>query len=137
MSNVKELIKAQENGTLCFGDYSLDAKTKLSDFPFDGDTYKVKTFKEITRLEKNGGVIYESVPGSAVHNFKQEGNKLCFQVESIDDVQITLELLPEAEYKVFVDDINIGRMKSNLGGKISFSLSLNPNEKAKVEVIKL
>lgn len=137
MSNVKELIKAQENGTLCFGDYSLDAKTKLSDFPFDGDTYKVKTFKEITRLEKNGGVIYESVPGSSVHDFKQGGSKLSFLVEAMDDVQITLELLPETEYKVLVDDINIGRMKSNLGGKINFSISLDKNTQAKVEVVRL
>ncbi len=137
MSNVKELLKAQENGTLSFGDYSLDAKTKLSDFPFDGDTYKVKTFKEITRLEKNGGVIYESVPGSAVHDFKQGENVLSFSVEAPDDIQITLELLPEKEYKVLVDDINIGRMKSNLGGKINFSLSVTPNTKANIKVITL
>ena len=59
MANVKELLKAEENGSLSFGDYSLTQKTKLDDFSFEGDTYKVKTFQEITRLEKNGGVVYE------------------------------------------------------------------------------
>ena len=49
MANVKELLKAEENGSLSFGDYSLTQKTKLDDFSFEGDTYKVKTFQEITR----------------------------------------------------------------------------------------
>ena len=48
MANVKELLKAEENGSLSFGDYSLTQKTKLDDFSFEGDTYKVKTFQEIT-----------------------------------------------------------------------------------------
>ena len=42
MANVKELLKAEENGSLSFGDYSLTQKTKLDDFSFEGDTYKVK-----------------------------------------------------------------------------------------------
>ena len=137
MSNIKELLIAEENGSLSFGDYSLEQKTKLADFAFEGDTYKVKTFKEITRLEKNGGVVYESVPGSAVHNFKNMDHELTFEVESEDDIQITLELEPEKEYKVFVDDTNIGKMKSGLGGKISFSIELNAGESAKVRVAKL
>ena len=136
MSNVKELI-AQENGALSFGDYSLEQKTKLSDYAFEGDSYKVKTFKEITRLEKNGAVLYESVPGSAVHAFKKDDRQITFQVESDDDVEITLALEPEKEYKVYVDETNIGKMKSNLGGKISFSIELNAGETAKVRVVRL
>ena len=136
MSNVKELI-AQENGALSFGDYSLEQKTKLSDYAFEGDSYKVKTFKEITRLEKNGAVLYESVPGSAVHAFKKDDRQITFQVESDDDVEITLGLEPEKEYKVYVDETNIGKMKSNLGGKISFSIELNAGETAKVRVVRL
>ena len=54
MAVIEELIRKGENGTLEFGNYKLDAKTKLSDFEFQGDLYKVKTFKEITKLEKNG-----------------------------------------------------------------------------------
>lgn len=134
MSNVKELLKAEENGSLSFGDYSLDQKTKLADFQFDGNVYKVKTFYEITRLEKNGKVAYESVPGSAVHNFKDTGREISFEAEAQDDIQITLEVEPEKEYKVFVDDTNIGRIKSNLGGKINFSIEMDPGEPVRVLV---
>ena len=116
MANVKELLKAEENGSLSFGDYSLTQKTKLDDFSFEGDTYKVKTFQEITRLEKNGGVVYESVPA--------------------DDLQITLEVEPEKEYKVYVNDTNIGKLKSSLSGKISFSIELDAGETAKVQIVK-
>ena len=107
MANVKELLRTEENGTISFGDYSLDTKTKLSDFKFEDNTYKVKTFKEITRLEKNGGVVYESVPGSAVHDYKETERQIAFVVEAVDDIHITLEVEPEKEYKVFVDDTNI------------------------------
>lgn len=137
MANVKELLRTEENGTISFGDYSLDTKTKLSDFKFEDNTYKVKTFKEITRLEKNGGVVYESVPGSAVYDYKETERQIAFVVEAVDDIHITLEVEPEKEYKVFVDDTNIGKMKSTLGGKIDFSIELNEGETAKVQVVKL
>ncbi len=137
MANVKELLRAEENGSLSFGDYSLDKKTKLADFEHGGNVYKVKTFGEITRLEKNGIVAYESVPGSAVHNFKDTGRQISFETESAGDIQITLEVEPEKEYKVLVDDTNIGRMKSNLGGKISFSIEMDPDESVKVLVVRV
>ena len=121
MAIVKELLRTEENGSISFGNYDLDTKTKLSDFKFQEDTYKVKTFREITRLEKNGGVVYESVPGSAVHEYKETERQVTFYVEAPDDVQITVELEPEKEYKVYVDDTNIGKMRSNLGGKINFT----------------
>ena len=53
MTVIKELLKANEDGGLSFGDYTLENKTKLDGFEFQGDLYKVKTFKEITKLEKN------------------------------------------------------------------------------------
>lgn len=137
MANVKELLKAEENGSLSFGDYSLTQKTKLDEFSFEGDVYKVKTFQEITRLEKNGGVVYESVPGSAVHGYKETECQIAFETEAADDLQITLEVEPEKEYKVFVNDTNIGKLKSSLGGKISFSIELDAGETAKVQVVKL
>lgn len=137
MANVKELLKAEENGTLSFGDYSLSQKTKLDDFSFEGNVYKVKTFQEITRLEKNGGVAYESVPGSAVHEYKETERQIVFETEAADDLQITLEVEPEKEYKVYVNDTNIGKLKASLSGKISFSIELNAGEVAKVQVVKL
>ena len=51
MAAVKELLRAEEDGTLSFGDYTLADKTKLDGFEFQGDLYKVKTFSEITKLE--------------------------------------------------------------------------------------
>lgn len=136
MANVKELLKAEENGSLSFGDYSLTQKTKLDDFSFEGNVYKVKTFQEITRLEKNGGVVYESVPGSAVHGYKETERQIVFEAEAADDLQITLEVEPEKEYKVFVNDTNIGKLKSSLSGKISFSIELDAGETAKVQIVK-
>ena len=54
MSTVTELIRKESDGTISFGDYTLASKTKLDNFEHNGDVYKVKTFKEITKLEKNG-----------------------------------------------------------------------------------
>ncbi len=136
MASIKELLTAAENGTLSFGDYELASKTKLSDFQFGGDTYKVKTFREITRLEKNGCVAYESVPGSAVHNYKETDRLISFEVEAPDDVQITLEVEPEKDYKVLIDDTNIGRIRASLSGKISFGVELDPGETARVQINK-
>ena len=70
MAAISELIRTEGNGTLSFGDYTLGAKAKLDNYEFHGDKYKVKTFKEITKLERNGLFVYESVPGTAVENFK-------------------------------------------------------------------
>ena len=52
MGVVEELIQGNGDGTLSFGNYLLETKTKKADFKFEGDTYKIKTFKEITRLER-------------------------------------------------------------------------------------
>ena len=43
MTVVKELIRSELDGTLSFGDYTLDTKTKKDGFEFQGDIYKVKT----------------------------------------------------------------------------------------------
>ena len=51
MAVVKELIRTEENGAISFGDYELAQKSKLSDYQHQGDMYKVKTFREITKLE--------------------------------------------------------------------------------------
>ena len=43
MAVVKELIRTEENGTISFGDYEKNQKSKVSDYPHQGDMYKVKT----------------------------------------------------------------------------------------------
>ena len=81
MSVINELIRTEANGTLSFGNYSLAAKSKVEDFEHEGDLYKVKTFKEITKLERNGMFVYESVPGTAVHHFHSTQIGVSFEVE--------------------------------------------------------
>ena len=58
MAVISELIRTEADGTISFGNYELDQKTKVSDFEHKGDLYKVKTFKEITKLELNGMFVY-------------------------------------------------------------------------------
>ena len=58
-----------------------------------------------------------------------------FETEAADDLQITLEVEPEKEYKVYVNDTNIGKLKSSLSGKISFSIELDAGETAKVQIV--
>ena len=137
MAVINELIRKEADGTLSFGNFELDAKKKLSDFEYEGDMYKIKTFKEITKLEKNGLFVYESVPGTTVTNMHMDENEISFKVEGWEDSSITLELEPEQEYKVFMDDTNLGKMKTNLGGKLVLSIELNPGQVASVKVEKL
>ncbi len=132
MAVIQELIRVEANNTLSFGNYLLEEKTKLTDFEFEGDLYKVKTFHEITKLEKNGGFVYESVPGSTVKNFMVGSDAVSFAVEAADDVQITLELEQDKVYRVFVNNENIGQMRTNLGGKVSISVALNNQKTANI-----
>ena len=92
MARVEELLRTEKDGTISFGDYTLASKTKLDNFEFEGDLYKVKTFAEITKLEKNGMFVYESVPGSAVENFKATDTEVNFRISAPEDVNFTLEL---------------------------------------------
>ncbi|MCI8338613.1 MAG: endosialidase [Lachnospiraceae bacterium] len=137
MPVIKELIRKEDNGTLSFGNYEYDSKQKKSDFEFEGDLYKVKTFKEITKLEKNGLFVYESVPGTVVTELKATDSEVCFSVEGLEDTSITLELEPETEYKVYVDDTSFDKMKTNLGGKLVLSLEMDAGQVAKIRVVKL
>lgn len=136
MATVKELLRAESDGTLSFGDYTLPSKTKLDNFEFEGDIYKVKTFAEITKLEKNGMFVYESVPGSTVERFKETDSEVEFEVSAPEDVQFTLELEPDSEYEVFIDGTSAGKMATNLSGKLSVSIELNADESATVKVVK-
>lgn len=137
MAVVQELIRTEQDGTLSFGNYELSEKSKVSDFEYEGDLYKVKTFQEITKLERNGMFVYESVPGTAVHNFKASDRVVSFCVEAAEDAQITLELEAEKEYKVFINHVNVGKMKTNLGGKLPLGVELSNNENVEVKIEKL
>ena len=135
MAVVAELIK-EENGALSFGNYELDSKTKLDGFDFKGDKYKIKTFNEITKLEKNGSFVYESVPGTAVHGFQASDTEVEFEVEGLEDSQITLELEAGQEYVTVIDGNSTGSVKTNLGGKLNLSVELNPGQSSTIRIEK-
>ena len=137
MAVVEELIRKESDGTISFGNYTLNVKSKLSDFEHQGDLYKVKTFNEITKLEKNGMFVYESVPGTAVFHLETKENKLSFKVTGNETAQITLELEAEKEYEIFKNDTYLDKMKTNLGGKLVLSLELGEDEMDTIKVVKL
>jgi hypothetical protein len=137
MAVVEELIRKESDGTISFGNYTLNVKSKLSDFEHQGDLYKVKTFNEITKLEKNGMFVYESVPGTAVFHLDTKENKLSFEVTGNETAQITLELEAEKEYEIFKNDNYLDKMKTNLGGKLVLSLELGEDEMDTIKVVKL
>lgn len=134
MAAISELIRTEDNGTISFGDYTLLAKSKKDNYEFEGDLYKVKTFREITKLERNGMFVYESVPGTAVTNMAASENGVEFEVEGPEDAEITLGLMEETEYDVFVAGKSIGQMKTNLGGKLTLSVELDPETPVAVKV---
>lgn len=127
MAVIEELIRQENNGTISFGNHLMDEKKKVLDFEVNGDLYKVKTFKEITKLEKNGKMLLEAVPGATIHNFEMNEKGACFTVEGTEDIQITMELESETEYKILIDDVNVGKMKTNLAGKVNFSVEMQNN----------
>lgn len=137
MAVIEELIREEETGALSFGNYKLSTKTKKDGFKHNGDLYKIKTFNEITKLEKNGMFVYESVPGTAVHNFIATDKEVVFDVEGTTDSQVTLELEAEKEYKIHIDDVYVGKMKTNLGGKLSISVELEGNKQIGVRIEKM
>ena len=88
MTVVEELIRVENENGLSFGDYTLNAKKKVSDFEFHGDMYKVKTYRDITKLEKNELFVYESVPGTSVFDFEETDVRTEFEVEGFEDTQM-------------------------------------------------
>lgn len=136
MAVIEDLICEEDNGALSFGNFKLTTKTKKDGFNYNGDIYKIKTFSEITKLEKNGMFVYESVPGTTVHNFRATDKALELTVEGTTDSQVTLELEPEKDYKIHVDGVYVGKMKTNLGGKLNISVELEPDKQVAIMIEK-
>ena len=137
MAVVKELLRSEADGTISFGDHTLEEKAKLDNFEHCGDLYKVKTFKTMTKLERNGMFVYESVPGTSVSHFVETADGVKFTVEGDEDAQITLELEEDTEYAITIDHVEVGKMKTNLGGKLSISVELEQSEQVAVEIKKM
>ena len=136
MTAVTELIRTESDKSLSFGNHLLSAKAKKEDFENGGDLYKVKTYCEITKLERNGMFVYESVPGTSVEHFREDENGISFSVEGNEDAQLTLGLEDESEYDVKVNGQDAGRVCTNLGGKLSISVELAGAGEVKVEITK-
>ncbi len=134
MAAVAELIKKEADGTLSFGNHTLDSKTKVEDFNVNGNLYKVKTFKELTKLERDGLFVYESEPGTSVNNFKNLDNGVSFTVSGDEDAMITVGLSEDTEYEVTVGDRNVGKIKTNLSGKLSISVELAQKGEVAVKI---
>ena len=110
MPVIEELICIEQDGTISFGNYKLGQKAKKSDFEYQGDMYKVKTYNEITKLERNDMFVYESVPGTAAEHFKVTDEDVEFAVE--------------------------GSMKTNMSGKLSVSVELEEGVSVQVKAVK-
>ncbi len=136
MAVVEELLRAESDRMISFGNHKLAAKAKLEDYEHGGNLYKVKTFKELTKLEKNGMFAYESEPGTSVNRFEETENGLTFTVEGDEDAQITVGLEEDTVYKVFVNGANVGEMKTNLSGKLSISVELASVGAVEVKIVK-
>lgn len=137
MAVVKELLRSEADGAVSFGNHKLEQKAKLEDYEHAGDLLKVKTCREITKLEKNGMFLYESVPGTSVNGFLEKENGVDFTVEGDEDAQITIGLMDDTEYEVFVGGSSIGTMKTGLGGKLSLSVELEAVGEVTVKVVQV
>ncbi len=135
MAVIDEIIRTEADGGISFGDYVSTEKRKLADYEVDGDLYKVKTHNEITRLEKNGKLLLETVPGTAVHNLRVTGEAVTFGLEGFEDTRVTVELAPGESYRVVIDETNLGFVKANLSGKVIFSTELE-DEIQSIEIVK-
>ena len=135
MPVIEELIRTEQDGTISFGNYTLGAKAKKSDFECQGDLYKVKTYNEITKLERNDMFVYESVPGTAAEHFKVTDTEVEFLVEGSRDAQITVQLENDTDYEVFVDGVAAGSMKTNMSGKLSVSVELEEGKSVQVRAV--
>ncbi len=134
MAVVEELLRSEPDGTISFGNHKLAKKAKVEDFVHGGDLLKVKTYNEITKLEKNGMFLYESVPGTSVLKLLETESGMEFVVEGDQDAQITVGLTDDTEYEVFVNGKSTGTMKTGLGGKLSLSVELEAAGEVPVKI---
>lgn len=130
----EQLIRAETDGSISFGDYLLEEKAKAENVEIAGDLYKVKTYHAMTKLEKNGMFVYESVPGTSVSRMQESEDGLSFWVEGKEDAQITVGLQDDTDYEVKINGEDAGEMRTNLGGKLNMSVELAGNGKIKVEI---
>ena len=124
--SVGEILYKNGNNTISFGNYKIRDKQKL-DIEVSGDVYKVKTHNEVTRLEKNGNLLIEAVPGANFSNFSESETLIGFSVEAAEDTQLTLDLTDDSDYEIFIDEKSIGKLKSSPSGKLNLGINSTGN----------
>ena len=97
--------------------------------------------EELIREEENGSLSfgnYELTSKTKQDGFVYNGDsyKIVMTVEGENDAQITLELEPEKEYKVHVGGVYVGKMSTNLGGKLVLSVGFEENDSVEITVEK-
>lgn len=116
-----------KEGRLNFGNHNSKTKEKVEGFVYENNKYKVSSYNEATRLEKNEELVLETVPGTTIHDFEKKEDKgfLSFSVEGFPtSTIITAQLEEDAIYRVTVGKDSLGSMKSNVSGKVKFSIDL-------------
>ena len=114
-----------EDGLMAFGNFEVKDKIKVNDFEHGGSTYSLRSHDQVTRLEKNGELLIETVPGATVYNFKEQ--PLAFDADMLESLQVTLGLqVANASVNLVIDGLEIDGaahgLKTNASGKLSFSL---------------
>lgn len=117
-----------KDGKLDFGNHASTKKEKVEGFMHEGNKYKVSSYNEATRLEKNEELVLETVPGTTIHDFEKSEDKgfLSFSVEGFPtSTIITAQLEEDSIYRVTAGKDSLGSMKSNVSGKVKFSVDLS------------
>lgn len=134
MAIVAELLRMEKDGAVSFGNHKLAEKNKKEE-ALGADSYKVKTYQAMTKLEKNDMFLYESVPGTSVLSFLETEKGVEFVAEGDEDAQLTVGLKDDTEYEVFVGGKTIGKMRTGLGGKLSLSVELAASGEVPVKIV--
>ena len=90
----------------------------------------------LTKLEKNSAFVFESNPGTTITDFDMNFDEVSFTVEGNEDAQITLGLLEDTVYEVFIDDESIGGMKTKMSGKLYVNVELNEGKAVRLRIVK-
>ncbi|MCI8950738.1 MAG: endosialidase [Lachnospiraceae bacterium] len=136
MPGIESLIRTEQDGTISFGNYSLNEKSKKQDFEHQGDLYKVKTFYEITKLERNGMFVYESVPGTTVSNFAEHNEGITCRLEGYKASQVTVQLEENTTYKIYEDGAVTGEITTNMSGKLGINIDLEDEKPVELKILK-
>lgn len=137
MPGIESLIQVEQDETISFGNYSLNEKSKKQDFEHQGDLYKVKTFYEITKLERNGMFVYESVPGTTVSNFTETDEGITCSLEGYKASQVTVQLEENTAYKIYEDGEVTGEITTNISGKLGINIDLEDGRPVELQILKV